>query len=427
MDRLKSLLGMDNGRQEYHVMAGEVERAEFEYSQLMFNFLFDDQIGLIATLGPTWNMVNDPRFLKIENCFIRKRRAIFEYIGGDTTVGIQHISDSSGEERDSQSLEQYSTIIGEGRHFHKVIVNTKFTDEDGDPCHPKTFCQESDTTVWRLIRQECPNYFTREGRSNREATTLYNLFKEDLIGLIDDYAELPQVNEMVNSDSGEVYNAEQWDGETPIVNLEIDQLEKALNVRAHLRLTAWRILERLGFADKITAEQRLTDWERDALLFLIYSSHWPEDRTTLALEIQTFINNANSTPYREREVAQLNIASKASKNMIQEIKDGKRKVINQANDPGDTAESMDPEAAIILSIQSNPYKTDLFSIFVQAEERALTFGDKVCAKIVTLLQPVFESTNFDVNEEVFQRYIRQVRSIIDGQEHTLTTIEGILE
>jgi hypothetical protein len=425
MDRLRNLLGLlDDGKRIYHVMPGEIEQAEYAYSQLMFDYLFDDQIGVIATLGPTWGLVHDPRFNKIENCFIRTRRAI---LGGDATQGVQHISDNSRHERDGQNLEQYATLIGEGRHFRKTIVDTPFLNDSGSPCTPHTLYQESDATLWRLIRQECPNYFTREGKPNREATTLYNLFREDLVGLVEDYAELPQVDEMVNVESGEVYVPELWDGETPIVNLEIDLLEKALTARAHLRLTAYNILERLGFMHKINEEQRLTDWERDELLRIVYTSRWPEERTDLALRLMTFIQKANRTPYEEREKEQLALISEASKLMVQEIKDGTRKVLNQNTDPGQSMESIDPEAAIILSIQTNPYKADLFAIYAQAESRLIASNDGVCEKIVDLLRPVFESTSFDISEDVFQRYIRQIRILMGDCESGTTTIEGTLE
>lgn len=409
MDRLQRILGMlDDNKRIYHVEAGEVDREEFHVSTLMWNYLFDDQIGVVATLGPTWNMVHDPRFTKIENCFVYKRRPIFK---GDTTVGVGHISRKQREHSDPQALEQLATILGEGRHFRKQLLETEFKDEEGDPCHPKTFYQESDAVIWRLVKQECPNYFTLSGKPNREATQLYNLLKEDLLGLVDDYAEIPAVDEMVNMESGEVWEQDKWDNETPIVNLEIDQLEKALHVRAELRLTAWAILERLGFADKLKDETRLTDAESDELLRIIYTSNWPDGRTELAIKIMLFIERANQYSFEERQKEQLALASEDSKGMINQIKTGERVVLNRFSDPGESLESLDPEAAITLSIQTNPYKRDLFMLYSWAETQAPF--DKDCKKVVELLEPVFQSTSFDMTEDVFKDYLRQVRSIMD--------------
>lgn len=363
-------------------------------------------------------MIHDPRFLKIENCFIRSRKNIFSE--GETALGRQIVSGAfAGFSSDVQRLDQYATILGEGRHFRNIIAQGGIKDEDGDVCHPKTFWQESDTVLWNVIKQECPNYFTRTGQPNREATMLYNLFKEDLVGLVDDYAEVPLTDEFINSESGDVYEPDKWDGETPIVYAEVDMLEKALVVRGSLRVTAARILDRLGFSEHISKGERLTDAETDELLRIVYTSKWPEDRIQLAQQIIFFVHAKDSVLFAEREAEQLAVASQQSKECIAKIKSGEIKQINRNTD-APSEQGMDPAAAIIKSIQDNPYKRDLFMMLTEAEQTGKF-------KIAELLMPVFETADYVVDEAVFQGLVRQVRELQGGQRPNITTIEGTLE
>src|SRR5271168_3731020 len=367
-DNLRTLLGlMDDGKRVYRFEDGEVDREEFQYSTIMFNYLFDEEKGVIATLGPTWNMVHDPRFNRIENCFIRRRKNMFS--PGETVMGQQTVSGAfAGFNTDINELEQYSTILGEGRHFRKVILEGSIKDEDGDVCVPATFYQESDAVVWSLVNLECPNYFTRDGKPNREATKLFNLLKENLVGLIDDYAEVPLVDEFVNSESGEVFEANKWDGETPIIYVEVDLLEKALTIRGSLRVTAARVLDRLGFSEHISGGERLTSGETDELLKMVYTSNWPDGRIELAQKIIFFVTAKNAIPFEEREKQQLAVASERSKEAIEKIKTGETLQINRKTDAVEAAEvsnaGLDAEAiesaTIIKEIQENPFKRDLF-------------------------------------------------------------------
>ncbi len=452
-NNLRVLLGLlDDDKRVYRFEDGEVDREEFRYSQVMFNFLFDEEKGVIATLGPTWNMVHDPRFNRIENLFVRRRKNMFS--PGETVIGQVEVTGAfAGFSNDVQQLDQYSTILGEGRHFRKIIVEGGIRDEDGDVCHPKTFYHESDDTVWKLVQQECPNYFTREGKPNREATKLFNLLKEDLVGLVDDYAEVPLADEWINSESGDVFEQESWDGETPVIYLEIDQLEKALTVRGSLRVTAARILDRLGFSKHISGGERLTSAETDELLRIVYTSNWPDDRIELGLKIIQFVTSKNSIPFEERERLQLMTASERSKEIIEKIKSGEIKQITRETDKGDgeTHEGLDAEAIesaqIIKDIQDNPYKRDLFMMLADAEnsaslaqrtrlntlETAAMRGEQAdpsvlefteSEKIVALLTPVFERGDYVVDEEVFTGLVRQVRAIQGGKRRATTTTEG---
>src|SRR5208337_2462289 len=124
MDRIKNILGMlDEGKRIYRIQEGEVQREEFLYCQIIDQLVFGEK-GYVATLGPTWSMIHDPRFIKIENTFIVSRRALF---GGDARLGKQYISSDGTFSSTIGDLEQYAEILGEGRHFHNVLVhpNTK--------------------------------------------------------------------------------------------------------------------------------------------------------------------------------------------------------------------------------------------------------------------------------------------------------------
>jgi hypothetical protein len=449
-DNLRTLLGLlDDGKRVYRFEDGEVDREEFQYSQIMFNYLFDDENGVIATLGPTWNMIHDPRFNKIENCFIRRRKNIFSE--GETVLGQQIVTGAfAGFSTDVSQLDQYSTILGEGRHFRKILLEGGIKDEDGDTCHPKTFYQESDAIIWGFIKRECPNYFTREGAPNREATNLYNLIKEDLLGLIDDYAEVPFVDEFINSESGDVFEPSTWDGETPVIYVEIDLLEKALTVRGSLRVTAARILDRLGFSEHISGGERLTSAETDELLRIVYTSKWPDDRLALVTQIMFFIQTKNAIPFEQREREQLALASERSHEFIAKIKSGDVKQINRETDAPKEV-SMDPEAAVIKSIQDNPYKRDLFMMLTDAEnsaamiirhrENAIVTAEErgeqvdpailepsVEEKIATLLLPVFENADYFIDEQVFRNFVTKVRDIRQGKSyHPTQTVAGQCE
>jgi len=469
-NNLRTLLGLlDDDKRVYRFEDGEVDREEFKYSQLMFNYLFDEEKGLVATLGPTWNMVHDPRFNKIENCFIRRRKNMFS--PGDTVIGQKIVTGAfAGFAVDVTELEQYSTIIGEGRHFRKVILEGTISDEDGDVCRPKTFVQESDETVWKLVRQECPNFFTREGKPNREASKLFNILKEDLVGLIDDYAEIPLADEWINSESNEVFEQDSWDNETPVIYLEVDQLEKALTVRGSLRVTAARILDRLGFSKHISGGERLTSAETDELLRMVYTSNWPDDRMELSLRIIQFVTAKNAVPFEEREKQQLMTASERSKEIIEKIKSGEIKQITRETDAGDATDDhtgLDAEAIesaqIIKDIQDNPYKRDLFFMLTDAEKlaelhkrtrenaietarlSALNNGVDVYAEgykpdvdpeilvpteaenIVALLTPVFERGDYVLDEDSFTKLVRQVRAIQGGKKRVTNTDQGMCE
>jgi hypothetical protein len=268
--------------------------------------------GFAETLGPTWHMIHDPRFQAIENMMIVDRHAIF---GGDARLGKQYIGDDGTANTTISDLEKYAEILCEGRNFHNVLehpdpkcqkrlwlerifkgfTNLKPYSAFGCTCktgtkrEASTFYKASDEDIWALIKQECPNRgFKFHWRLRCHTVKLmFDLIRNcDIIGLIHDYAETPLIDSYVYlRDHGVVQapeavdSVDPWGQEAPRVLQEIDILEQALTHRAAMRVVAFKLLKKIGFQHKLQAtypDFQLTDYERDELLRVIYTSDYPE-------------------------------------------------------------------------------------------------------------------------------------------------------
>jgi hypothetical protein len=117
-NKIRGLMGLlDGGKRVYQQKDGEVDADQFEYCHVLSQILFGAR-GLVETLGPTWEMVHDPRFEKIENLFVITKKSMF---GGDTREGMQ-IQTSDGTFTGSfAGLQQYAEMLGEGRYLIDVI------------------------------------------------------------------------------------------------------------------------------------------------------------------------------------------------------------------------------------------------------------------------------------------------------------------
>jgi hypothetical protein len=474
MDRIRNILGMlDEGKRIYKIEEGEVDREEFEYCQIIDQLVFGPK-GFVETLGPTWNMIHDPRFNKIENTFIINRKSMF---GGDARVGKQYISSDGTFSSTVADLEQYAEILGEGRHFHNVLVHPnvkcpvrKWLERIHTPTqakpnadllcicdgnakeNPKDVKDWSKEEVWALVKQECPNYFTREGKPNYIATRLFDLMKSDLIGMIDDYAETPLVDEWTLLDTGDIIeqtnNTDLLDV-PPQVFMEVDLLEKALTYRATLRATAAKILKQLGFdgyldrlAEKYPShEPLLTDGEMDTLLRMIYQSNWPSDKPLLVANLSNYVAQVLRDPYNVRLADQVSRASEQSKQVIADLKVGKAECINRYTDPG-VEVPQDEHANLVEAIIKNPLKQGLFLIYAEAEKRTMhneghvtgilaasslaaegldnvgddgLCKDSNCAacvipkKVIDILAPIFSAPDFPLTEEGYTKFMQDVQ------------------
>ncbi len=470
-DRIRNILGMlDEGKRIYRIQDGEVDRETFEYCQIIDQLVFGPK-GYVETLGPTWNLIHDPRFVKIENTFIVNRRSMF---GGDARVGKQYISSDGTFSSTVADLEQYAEVLGEGRHFHNVLVhpNTKcpvrkWLERIHTPTQMKAgnlqcICLIQDKQVptelkdwsneklWALVKQECPNYFTREGKPNYLATRLYDLFKVDLVGMIDDYAETPLVDEWTLLDTGDIVeqnNNQDLLDVPPQVFMEVDILEKALTYRATLRATAAKILKQVGFetylkrmAEKFPeGKPLLTDGEMDTLLRMIYQSDWPKDKALLVANLSNYVMQLLNTPYADRLAEQLRRASQQSKAVVASLKTGETECINRYTEPGTEVEQ-DAHAGLVEAIIKNPLKQGLFLIYAEAEKQTMHKGvsmggllaasslategvggeEAVCTdpdcqdcilpkKVIDILAPVFSAPDFPLSEEGYAKFMQDVQ------------------
>lgn len=410
MDKLLSrMFGLEGAKSAiYRFSEGEVSKEDFEYAKVIDQVLFDEKIGYIATLGPTWNMVHDPRFVQIENTFVIERRG---KVGGNANVGQSIISEDGLSGGNPNDLERYSEILGEGRNLLKAVQKAGID--------PQAFA-ESDGFIWAIIRSESPNWFRQNGTPNMEATRQFDMCKAGLVGLIADYAEVPLADEWVDAESGEILNAAaKNDPDVMGVYLEIDQLDKAISARTQLRLLAARVLTNLGIARMIkTEEGRLTDMERDDLLRIVYQSEWPSGKPQLMANLLAFIANATKRPFEEREKEQLARASEQSKELIAKIKSGEIKQINQETDPGqewgaeDTTRTLD-------EIYKDPLKRHLFPIYTKAEAAKNT-------RVVELLTPIFASPDYVLDESAYLDIVKKLDEYSKPAVVT-KTLEGVFD
>lgn len=467
MDRsLRNLLGMlEDNKREYRFVDGEVSKEEYQYCQILDQILFGDK-GYVATLGPTWYLVNDPRFIKIESAFIISRRAIF---GGNAMLGKQYISSDGTFTSTIGDLEEYSEILGEGRHFHNVLVHPnencptrKWLERIHTITHykagelscectpvldPHDLKNQSDAYLWSLIRRECPNYFTKADVPNKESTRLFDLFHEDLVGLVADYAVTPLIDEWVLLETGDV--AERTEKvledtvleEQPRVFAEVDILEKALTSRALLRATAAKILRQIGFQNtlKEMGEVRLTDLERDQLIRLVFNPN-PMLKNVVSMDtnyygylslvrdaVQQFLLDIRATgkKYDERQAEQLATASQKSKTMVSALINGELQPINQYTEPVVEVEQ-DDFAKTMEAILSDPRKQELFLIFTEAErlsENGKTDEEKLrMRKLSSVLYPVFMDADYELTDERMAELYWHIDELFDT-EADVTEIE----
>jgi len=401
MDRkLRGLFGLvDDAKFEYRIQADdqEVTQEEYEYCQIITGYLFDEHIGVVKTLGPTWEMVHDPRFREIECCFVCDRKALF---GGDARYGKQFVTTSGVFSSSTGDLEQYAEILENGRHFAEVVRKEGYD--------PKMFFTQPDVTIWQFIKQECPNYFSKEaGLPNKLAKSIFACIKCDLLGLIVDYAEVANIQEWIHIDTGVVVEditTVEVTEHNPIVWQEVDLLEKALTFRTLLRVTAARILEKMEITKWAEEENwTLTEFERDAVLQMVYQGNYPDNKIAIFTSVVGYIASANKRPYEEREAEQLRNSVERSQEVVTALKNGTRQPITRYTEP-EAEVTMDPHAVLVNEILSNPLKKDLFMLYQAAEE------DKDPG-VADLLAHIFEAPGFVVTEEIFRDFVRKIAAI----------------
>jgi hypothetical protein len=444
VDNLKRIFGLlDDGKRVYRIYEeNEVQREEFAYCKLMHEIVFGDR-GFAQTLGPTWDMIHDLRFIAIEDQFILDRKAIF---GGDARLGKQYINDDGTFTSNVTDLEQYAEILGEGRNFHTVLVHpdehcpvrrwleriyTGYTLVEphlslkckctSRATSPAEFKDADSSDIWKLIGQECPNRaFDKSGKPTAYGELTFKLIRADLIGLIHDYSETPLIDSYIYlRDNGVVVSAEDVQRLDPHgvdhqrVLQEIDILEQALTHRATLRVTAAKILKNLQLEEHLQKlrepsgnQLQLTDIERDELLRIVYTSKWPDEKTPLVLKLFGFLTACSTRSLAERQSKQVREAKARSAETIKGLKDGTVLPINHYTEP--TLEIPDnlqenevmQYAAMMDSLTKNPLKAELFQIYVAAEQDG-ELG------VLDLLSPIFDP-NYELDEAAYFNLLRAV-------------------
>jgi hypothetical protein len=467
---LSRLFGMhlDNVRIYQIAEDREVLRDEFQYCQVMYQIVFGDK-GFAETLGPTWRMIHDPRFVAIENMMVQERKAIF---GGDARVGRQYFNDDGVMNSTVSDLEKYAELLGEGRNFYNVLVHpdkncqmrmwleriytgyTNIKPHYGFACtckgaatSPTEFHKAPEEDIWALIKQECPNRsYTQGGNKTAYGKLMYNLIRADLVGLIADYAETPLIDSYVYlRDHGVVTGTETVASidphgqDAPRVLQEVDILEQALTHRATLRVTAYKILKRIGFEQKLAQiagpNFELTDMERDELLRMVYESNYPEPDPNFAGEAvvsislewrpfnerlheweqaleQRLLNyvreNCLGLDYPLRESAQLVIEQQEAQLIVGGLLNGSVQPINEYSEPTAEIPSDQSEtevmkyAAMMEAIMSNEFKQELYLLFVEAEKAGET-------AIMDVLTPVFLTPEYPLGEQEFYQILERIR------------------
>lgn len=421
MEKEQDVLGvLEPGKRIVRKEQQDVTREEFEAQQVFCQYLFGER-GLADTLGPTWQMIHDPRFVAIENSFIKHKGNRF--IGGDATQGVNRQQPDGSFASGVEDLNQYGEILGEGRYFHTVLrsmayhkaigalwpnrkwaipkkeflpgifVFNKLAVEDQQEVvklaatytefFPKNLSKQTDGAIWYFIKQECPNYFNKKLVANRVGQDLFRMLKLDLVGLIDDYAELAKIQEWVLLDhENTLVEQKHIDDDAPRIWAEVEILEKALTVRASLRVTANQVLKMLGLNHYLEDHDiKLTDLERDKLLQIIYASKFPDDGPQLVTQILGYLAGIQTSgkALEERQKEQCLEASAEAKAYIAKLKSGEEQPITRVSEPGDdeNLNELSGEERIAQEIMHNPIKQMVFIRYAAVEKKQLAAEERI--------------------------------------------------
>jgi hypothetical protein len=412
---IRNLMGLDDGKREYSQVDGAVDRYQFEYIQTLHTVLFRPK-GYAETLGPTWQMIHDPRFSIIEQVAVVRRKGKAQDSAIERGVVKQNAAGEFDPSNDDISF--YAEVLSEGRYIVKYLRSKRYdaaiselfwtrtftiprkTYEPGllkfaqlnladrarveayiaDPANALVFERlyparvqgYSEQEKWDLIKEVASNYFRKDGTVNASGHLLFALLGADLAGLVDDYAEIANLQEWVVLDSEfELANPDDGDSDTPIVWAEVEMLEKALIFRTNIRVTAARILQQIGITSHLkSVDLQLTEQEQDALFTIIFNSDWPNDKAELMVSTLQFITSASATPFEERVQRQTSEASREARAYVEGLKSGSIRPVNRESDGVVEPET---EAGKLLStLGRNPIKEAMLLRLTNAEAGILS-------------------------------------------------------
>jgi hypothetical protein len=465
-NRIRNLMGLEDGKREYRHIDGEVDRQTFEFHALHAEVLFSEK-GYIATLGPTWNMIHDPRFAAIERLSVKERKGQF----GMIRQGIQQQDEAGQFHSTAEQARFLAELLGEGRYgvrylrsqlyqwaFPKAFPGRSFgtppsktyevglwqfsqlTPEEqqqvlvqAEECKkgftPQTAKDWVDSAKWDFIREIAPNCFHKNDKPNDHAQFLFDTISLDLLGLVDDYCEVANLQEWVVVDSDfQLATEEEMDAGENVVFAEVEMLERALTIRANLRVAAAQVLSNLGIDKQLGPDGvELTDYEKDLLLQMIYKSKWPEEKPQLISDVLGFLFCiAAHTDLETRLAVELGSLKQASQAHVAGLRDGSIEPINRVTD-GVAEDTNTPEQLLLDAIARDPIKQDLFVRLITVEKELAELTDRALAFMAdcdalyqvqerikklqimqSLLAPCFESIDQVITEEAAGKLVEQV-------------------
>jgi len=355
MDPFRNLLNLTDDKRQYIIDSDRVSQEEFEAAAVLSDVLWGQE-GLAEMLGSTWRMVHDPRFLAVERCGIREQPNVFQ--DGTSKIGVQVLrcGDVFGDTGSLDDMTIYAEILGEGRHFLKIV-----TKRGWDPA------ALTEDQIWSLISSECSNYQHRNGTWNRAAHRLAELFRAGLIGLVRDYADVAYCTDWVRMDTQEVVHPGQRvvvtenDGvevedDVPVIAVEVDNLFRALTMRAQVRMVAYKMLKQFpGIKADDLESLQLTDGESDEICQKLFSVKWDKVYTIIP-RLADLVNKAKAIPYEQRQADESSALRAASQEFNDKLKSGEIEAIST---PVEKA-AEDDTTGFMFKLSRNPYYAALF-------------------------------------------------------------------
>ena len=380
MDPLRNLLNLADGKRQYVIDSDHVTQEEFEAVAVMSDVLWGQE-GLAEMLGSTWRMVHDPRFTALERCGIYDQKNMFS--PGSRSMGTITVKsgDLFGSAGSIDDMTIYAELLGEGRHFKQVAEALGW-----DPAAPLSADQ-----IEQLLNQECPNYKRRDGSWNRAATTLRELLSYGLVSLVTDYADVAYCTDWINVDTNEVVEPGQRlrvieeDGfesedETPVIAVEVDNLYRALSLRAQVRVTAYKLLQQLpGVKKDELAELSFTDLESDRVCQLLFSAKFDKLYTVL-LPLAGIVQAARARSYGERLEAETRALQATSQAFNAKLKSGEVAPICTPIEEAPEGDS----TAFMFQLTQNPYYAGLFQALQRLEAQGSTEATALAEELIQL-------------------------------------------
>jgi len=212
--------------------------------------------------------------------------------------------------------------------------------------------------------------------------------------------------------------------DAPRVLQEIDILEQALTHRATMRVTAYKLLRKIGFEhaiENLYGAVDLTDAERDELLRIIYMSDYPTEASEVDFryklhlwekdikeKLLAYVASVVGTPVADRETNQLVALSANSQSTVEGLLKGTVQPINSYTEPtteipeGKDESEVMKYAKMMEAIMSNEFKQELYLVLVEAEKQ----NDHA---VIDLLTPVFHTPDYPLDERAFYNILESIR------------------